>query len=109
MPTPADCLQQRSVAEALDRTLTEHGTAIVRLQILSGLGGVGKTQIAASAVRQLTARGTVDDVVWVSATTADAIVSTLGEAGTLFADAPGRRSRRAARRLLTWLATTTRR
>jgi hypothetical protein len=97
VPNAADCLQQRPVAEALDRALTEHGSAIVT-QILSGLGEVGKTQVAASAGRHLTARGAVDDVVWISATTPDAIVSTLGEAGVLFADAPGDDPGAAARR-----------
>jgi TIR domain-containing protein/NB-ARC domain-containing protein/tetratricopeptide repeat protein len=108
VPNAADCFQQRPVAQALDRALTEHGSAIVT-QILSGLGGVGKTQLAASLVRQLLARGAVDDVVWVTATTEDAVISTLGEAGVVFADAAADDPVPAARRFLAWASTTPRR
>jgi hypothetical protein len=108
VPNPAGSFQQRPIGEDLDRGLTVQGTVVVT-QVLSGLGGVGKTQLAAATVRQLVARGAVDDVVWVSAATGDAIVSTLAEAASVLIQAPTDDPTAAARRLLSWLATTDRR
>jgi methylmalonyl-CoA mutase cobalamin-binding subunit len=108
VPNAADCFQHRPVAEWLDQMLAERGGVIVA-QILSGLGGVGKTQLAAAVARQLLARGAVDHLVWVTATTPDAIASTLAQAGVEFAGAPADDPVMAGRRLQSWLATTTRR
>jgi hypothetical protein len=108
VPNAADTYQQRRVDERLDQALADEGPVIVT-QILSGLGGVGKTQLAAATVRQLVARGELDDVVWVSATSPDAIVSTLADAASTLAGAATDDPVGAARRFLAWLATTPRR
>jgi len=108
VPNAADIYKQRRVGERLDQALADQGSVIVA-QILSGLGGVGKTQLAAATVRQLVARGEVDDVVWVSATSSDAIVSTLSDAAGTLAGAATDDPVGAARQFLAWLATTPRR
>ncbi|WP_422740676.1 tetratricopeptide repeat protein [Micromonospora sp. WMMD729] len=74
------------------------------------MGGVGKTQLAARFARQLIERRQLDLLVWVTASSRDAIVaryaeaaSVLGLAGTSVAASD------AATRLLAWLAHTERR
>lgn len=107
-PSAADCFQRRPLAEQVDRAWTKRESASPT-QILAGPGGAGKTQLAASVVRQLMARRAVDDVVWVTSTSTDAVVSRLAEAGRMLAHADGDDPSAHARQLLTWLASTPRR
>jgi hypothetical protein len=57
-------------------------------QVLSGLGGVGKTQLAAGLARRVWRERSVDLLVWVPATSRDAIVAGYVEAAENVA--PGR-------------------
>jgi NB-ARC domain-containing protein/tetratricopeptide repeat protein len=82
----------------------------VLTQVLSGMGGVGKTQLAAWFARRLADRGKVDLVAWVSASTEDTIIAGYAEAATALdladrdTDAP-----HAAERFKAWLDQTGRR
>ncbi|MGH3620729.1 MAG: hypothetical protein ACRDQ5_02940, partial [Sciscionella sp.] len=73
VPGLADCYQTRQEAAALDRAVGPGGTAVLT-QVLSGLGGVGKSQLAAAYARSWAER--VDVLVWVTARSRDAVLST---------------------------------
>jgi hypothetical protein len=91
IPPPAAHFQSRPLAEA-------------GVRVLSGLGGVGKTQLAAARARTRLAAG--DLVVWADASSRDSIVSRWADAGEQLARAAPADPERAAQRFLAWLATT---
>ncbi|MEU5872598.1 tetratricopeptide repeat protein [Glycomyces sp. NPDC047369] len=79
-------------------------------QILTGMGGAGKTQLAARFARQLVERRQLDLLVWVTASSRDAIVARYAEAATVLGLAgTSVAASDAATRLLAWLAHTERR
>jgi hypothetical protein len=80
------------------RPLAESG-----VRVLSGLGGVGKTQLAAARARARLAAG--DLVIWADASSRDAIVSRWADAGEQLARATPADPERAAQRFLAWLST----
>ncbi|MFI0469160.1 tetratricopeptide repeat protein [Saccharopolyspora sp. 5N102] len=87
------------------------GTAIPT-QVLSGLGGVGKTQLAAAFAEQCWTHKQVDLLVWISAETREAIVSGYATANAEIGEttnAADRDVEQDARRFLAWLAQTPRR
>lgn len=80
------------------------------VQILAGMGGVGKTQLAAQLVRHLVERRRLDLLVWVVAANQDAIVTRYAEAARVVGLAEsGDAPTDGATRLLSWLAHTDRR
>ncbi|MDX5570146.1 NB-ARC domain-containing protein [Streptomyces sp. ID05-04B] len=108
VPGQADCFQHREAADLLDQAVAEGGTAVV-CQLLSGMGGVGKTQLAAHYARTAWEAGEVDLLMWINATSREAITAAYARAGTQVADADPSDPEEAVRRLLTWLQTTERR
>jgi tetratricopeptide (TPR) repeat protein len=94
--------------DALERAVTESGTAVLG-QVLAGTGGVGKTQLAAHYARHSWRAGAVELLVWISAATREAVVSTYAQAGIDVADADPAEPEQAAARFLSWLETTNRR
>ncbi|MQY07234.1 tetratricopeptide repeat protein [Actinomadura macrotermitis] len=81
IPRPADCFQERQVAEQVQTAVSEGGTVVLTqpepqalTQVLAGMGGVGKTQLAAAHARRACQQG-VGVVLWVNAATRDNIVS----------------------------------
>ncbi|MFD0205401.1 MULTISPECIES: tetratricopeptide repeat protein [Saccharothrix] len=101
VPMVADCYQERAVGEGLADTATT---------VITGMGGVGKTQVAARHVRASWTDPAVDLAVWITAVDRDAIVAGYAQA----ARAIGRAARdddpaAAAPALVNWLATTDRR
>ncbi|MEU3252774.1 FxSxx-COOH system tetratricopeptide repeat protein [Streptomyces sp. NPDC006997] len=108
VPRAADCFQQREAAARLTAAVDESGT-VVLTQVLLGMGGVGKTQLAAAHARRAWAAGT-QVLVWVNAATRDGIVTayarTARRLGLPLAepDDPGL----AAETFLTWAETTDR-
>jgi NB-ARC domain/TIR domain/Tetratricopeptide repeat len=107
LPSPADCYQDRPVlSRRLDAAVGEGGTAVVS-QVLSGLGGVGKTQLAADYARRCLSDGQVDLLVWISASSREAILTGYAHAaaevdpGAADADVPS-----AAARFVEWLQRT---
>ncbi|RSS82239.1 tetratricopeptide repeat protein [Streptomyces sp. WAC06614] len=72
--------------------------------LLTGDGGVGKTQTAAEYVRARLADGTLDLVVWVSASSREAVVAGLAEAAEDLTGTVGQDAEGTAARLERWLA-----
>lgn len=78
--------------------------------LLRGNGGVGKTQAAAAYGRSRLAQRDLDLLIWVNASTRDAVVSGFVEAAAELAGArPHLRAEEAATQLPSWLAKTRRR
>lgn len=109
LPPPANWYQPRQAGQQLAKA-ADRGRTTALTQVLSGIGGVGKTQLAAAFARRLVDRGELDLLVWVSASRVDKIVTGYAEAAAVLqlsdgdGDAP-----RAAGRFLTWLEGTDRR
>ncbi|GAA2286018.1 hypothetical protein GCM10009853_046320 [Glycomyces scopariae] len=101
IPPLATAHQKRSIDEKLATMLTEDNTVVC--QVLSGMGGVGKTQIAANYAHQRWSRREVDLLIWVSATTRDAIIAAYAEARTELIGSNRSDSESAAKSLLAWL------
>ncbi|MFD0316856.1 tetratricopeptide repeat protein [Streptomyces flavalbus] len=107
VPRAADCFQQREAATSLAAAVDESGT-VVLTQVLRGMGGVGKTQLAAAYARRAWAAG-VQVLVWVNAATRDGIVTAYARAARRLGlpladpDDPGL----AAETFLTWAETAT--
>lgn len=103
VPPLVHCRQQRPADLDLDAALAADAGAVPAF-VLSGLGGVGKTQLAAAAAHRRWDRGQVDLLIWVSATSRDSIQATYAAAAAdvtgIVADDPAA----GATRLLGWLA-----
>ncbi|MER6162878.1 tetratricopeptide repeat protein [Streptomyces sp. NPDC001868] len=102
LPRQADSFQDRGEVGALDAALAGGGTAVV-CQVLAGMGGVGKTQLAARYARHALASGGVDLLVWVTATTRTAIVDAYAQAAQEILHAGPDDPGRAAEAFLAWL------
>jgi hypothetical protein len=74
--------------------------------VVAGMGGVGKTQIAARHVRPLWADRAVDLGVWITAANRDAIVSGYAKAADVLGQARDVDPDTAAQALVNWLTTT---
>ena len=92
--------QERAESSRLRMVLEAEGTAVVG-QVLSGLGGVGKTQLAADYARTAFASGRLDVLVWVTAASRQAVIDgyTLAAVELL----GGEPDEDSARRFLAWL------
>ncbi|SCL20256.1 Tetratricopeptide repeat-containing protein [Micromonospora pallida] len=107
IPPAAASWQNRQERLALVKAARAGRTAVLT-QVLSGMGGVGKTQLAAWFAREV--RDEVDVLVWATAVGRDPIVAAYAEAAAacgLVAD--GSDPQRAAERFLAWLEETDRR
>ncbi|MEV4693540.1 FxSxx-COOH system tetratricopeptide repeat protein [Micromonospora echinospora] len=107
VPVLADRRQRRPADDALAAATV--GETVVVCQVLAGLGGVGKTQLAANLAHQVWRDRQVDLLMWVTATSRSSILTSYAQAaadvtGTEDSD-PGQ----AAAQLLAWLAGTDRR
>ncbi|QYN35256.1 tetratricopeptide repeat protein [Pseudonocardia sp. DSM 110487] len=105
VPLLAGCYQRRAESRLLSEAIDEGGTAVVT-QVLSGLGGVGKTQLAAAYARS---RTDTDLLAWVNAGGRDAIVSGYAEVAARLGHPVTDDAERAAEWLLTWMQTATER
>lgn len=72
IPLLADCYQDRVETEVLGRQTETPGGARSTTRVLTGLGGVGKSQLAAAYARSWINR--VDLLMWVAATSRESIV-----------------------------------
>ncbi|MET8151335.1 NB-ARC domain-containing protein [Actinoplanes sp. NPDC049668] len=103
MPRQAAWFQDRHTRIDLARAARAGRTAVLT-QVLSGLGGVGKTQLAAQYARRLDAAGELDVLVWVTASSRDAIIAAYTEAAqAVHAAGADVDPQAAAARLLNWL------
>jgi hypothetical protein len=100
VPPLAHCRQERPADHALDAATTGSGV------VVSGLGGVGKTQLAAGLAHRLWGRGELDLLVWVSATSRPAVVTAYAQAAADVTGVEDQNPDQAAARFLAWLATT---
>ncbi|MEU8621484.1 tetratricopeptide repeat protein [Streptomyces sp. NPDC048623] len=110
VPALASAFQPRAgLRERIDAVRAEGGTAVLT-QVLSGGGGVGKSQLAASYAAGAVAEGT-DLVVWVPAGELQQVVTLYARAAQRIAvpGAAGEDPEADARAFLAWLATTDRR
>jgi hypothetical protein len=105
VPPRAQSLQARQVEADLYAMLTGGQTSVLT-QVLSGLGGVGKTQLAAGLARRWWREGDVDLLLWVSAESREAILTGYAQAAGMVAGAPAEDAPQAAGRLLIWLEET---
>lgn len=108
VPRQADGFQHRDAIAMVAEAVADGGTAVV-CQVLAGTGGVGKTQIAAHYARSAWDTATVDLLVWVTATSREAIQTGYANAATEVADADPTDPVAAAEVLLAWLASTEKR
>ncbi|MBV9058902.1 MAG: AfsR/SARP family transcriptional regulator, partial [Pseudonocardiales bacterium] len=107
VPLLADCYQHRDVPAARLDEAVKTGT-VVLTQVLSGLGGVGKTQLAASFARKAWAQGSVELLVWATASSRAAVQATYAQAATEIGQLRGQDVERAAEWFVGWLQTTNR-
>ncbi|WP_353051340.1 NB-ARC domain-containing protein [Streptomyces sp. Caat 7-52] len=107
IPPQAACFQDRAEVARLTSALAGGGAAVVTQAapagVVVGLGGVGKTQLAAHYARTAWQVGDLDVLVWTTATSADEIRSGYARAATeLLGTDPGDTTR-AADLFLAWL------
>ncbi|MFD3679877.1 tetratricopeptide repeat protein [Streptomyces sp. NPDC058613] len=109
VPKKASAFQNRTpVRQRIDQARKNQSTTILT-QVLSGGGGVGKSQLAAAYAHQALAAGT-ELLVWVSATETEQITTLYAQAAHRL-EVPGAQGQDAesdAQAFLAWLATTTR-
>lgn len=98
MPALADCRQERQADLDLAGAGETTGT-----QILCGMGGVGKTQLAVAFAERVWERRDVDLLVWVAAGSRASILSTYARAAARVTGEPDPDTEQGAERFLTWL------
>nr|WP_246481477.1 tetratricopeptide repeat protein [Amycolatopsis umgeniensis] len=112
VPPRAGAFQHRAVAETLKRAVESEGTAVLTgaattpTSVLTGLGGVGKTQLAADHAHTVWDCRQVELLVWISARTRDAITAAYTEIAVEWLDQDPSAPERASRRFREWLAET---
>ena len=114
VPRLADCFQTRIVVAQLGSATEGGGTAVLTgapTHLLTGLGGVGKTQLAAYFAERLWGQDQLNLLVWISATSRPAILAAYAQAAIDLAisGANGVDIERDAARFHAWLTTTDRR
>ncbi|MFF5306538.1 tetratricopeptide repeat protein [Streptomyces sp. NPDC013161] len=88
IPSRAGCFQDRAEAVRLRQALAGGGTTVVSSPggvlaggVLAGMGGVGKTQVAADYARTTWQAGKLDVLVWITASNATEAASGYAQAG----------------------------
>ncbi|RSN42534.1 tetratricopeptide repeat protein [Streptomyces sp. WAC 04229] len=102
LPPRALSFQHRTEADQLRAAVDGGGTAVLT-QVLTGTGGVGKTQLAADYARTVWDGGEVDVLVWISASSRSAITAGYAQAGVEVLAADPGDPEQAARAFLAWL------
>ncbi|WP_181043882.1 tetratricopeptide repeat protein [Actinokineospora auranticolor] len=98
LPLRAASFQRRALSGSL--------APLVDTIVLSGMGGTGKTQLAAEYAERAWTAGEVDLLVWVSAGTRDAVISGYARVAADVTGVEDARPDDGARRFLDWLAST---
>ncbi|MFE4637636.1 tetratricopeptide repeat protein [Streptomyces sp. NPDC056773] len=102
IPRRAGSFQDRAEVHRL-RSAVEGGGTAVLCQVLAGMGGVGKTQLAADHARRAWADGQLDLLVWVTAATRQAVIDAYAHAAADILHTDPADPERAARAFLAWL------
>ncbi|MGW1902647.1 tetratricopeptide repeat protein [Streptomyces hirsutus] len=105
VPPRAEAFLYRAEVEQLHTASKGGGTTVLH-QVLTGMGGIGKTQLAANHAHQALHDKTVDLVVWVDATSRHEILQAFGQAGIEVASADPANVDAAPKVFLAWLNTT---
>lgn len=107
VPRLADCFQPRALADAATGGYTTVLTGRPT-RMLSGLGGVGKTQLAVQHAERLWRDGQLDLLVWIAATNRHAIQAAYAQAAVDLAlqGADGTNTEQDAARFHAWLSST---
>lgn len=108
VPHPADCWQRRQLCGELAAD-PPGSPSPAPARVLTGLGGVGKTQLAVAYARALLADGGVDLLVWANAGHRHGIIAAYAQAARLVAGVETTDDAEAADRFLNWAAGTDRR
>ncbi|SOD84833.1 tetratricopeptide repeat protein [Streptomyces sp. Ag109_G2-15] len=109
IPPRAGCFQTRAEVVRLREALTGGQAAVlvgqdtVHGQVLAGMGGVGKTQLAADYARTAWQAGELDVLVWITASNATAAASGYAQAAVEILGADPADRETAARAFLAWL------
>ncbi|MFJ3861729.1 tetratricopeptide repeat protein, partial [Streptomyces sp. NPDC090085] len=80
IPSRAVTFQERLEAGRLRDAVADGGTAVLG-QVLTGMGGVGKTQLAADYARTAWQDGSLDLLLWVTASSRTAVIMSYARAG----------------------------
>jgi hypothetical protein len=107
VPLLADCFQDREAQSQFDRAVPD-GESAPTTWVVVGMGGVGKTQLAASFAERLWDGGAVDLLLWVTAGSRDSVIAGYASASGEVIGSDHGDPERDADRLLAWLATTER-
>lgn len=102
VPSRALSFQDRVEAARLAAAVDGGGTAVL-CQVLTGMGGVGKTQLAADFAHRAWDGRRVEVLVWVTAVSRTAIVAVYAQAGEELCGADPGDPERAAAMFLAWL------
>jgi hypothetical protein len=102
LPRPADCFQNRTALAQLEQAVAGGGTAVL-CQVLAGMGGVGKTQLAAQLARTSLKAGDLDLLVWITAVTRSGVVSAYAQAAAEVLGSDPADPEQAAHAFLAWL------
>ncbi|MEU4173320.1 tetratricopeptide repeat protein, partial [Streptomyces sp. NPDC026665] len=110
VPGIASAFQPRNILRERVDGARAGGEAVVLTQVLSGGGGVGKTQLAAAYATDALKEG-ADLVVWAAATEAQQVITQYAQAAARIrlSGADGQDPQADAHAFLDWLATTSRR
>lgn len=106
VPPRAEAFQHRAIGAELSRALAAGPPDRIHTAVLSGLGGVGKTQLAAEHAEQAWHAGNLDLLVWTTAASREEVVTDYARLGTDLTGIDTGSDETRARRFLDWLATT---
>jgi tetratricopeptide (TPR) repeat protein len=112
LPPQADAFQHRAIGHELATASTGGITTVLTgagTDVMAGLGGVGKTQLASEYARRLLDTGELDLLMWVNATSRDAIISSYADAARITTDIDDTEAEQLATRFLAWLTGTAQR
>ncbi|MFI9206109.1 tetratricopeptide repeat protein [Streptomyces sp. NPDC053048] len=102
IPSRAQSFQHRTETDRL-RTAAESGGTALLSQVLTGMGGVGKTQLAADYARTAWEDGNLDVLVWITASARSPVVTGYAQAGVELCRANPCDPEQAARSFLAWV------
>jgi hypothetical protein len=102
LPTRAQSFQHRAEADRLQATVDGGGTVVLR-QVMTGMGGVGKTQLAADYAHTAWDTGGLDVLVWITASAQSPVVDGYAQAGVELCRADPDDPTQAARSFLAYL------
>lgn len=104
IPSQAACFQDRAEIPGLIELFADGGSdAAAQAGVVVGLGGVGKTQLAAHYARTAWQSGDLDVLVWITASTTSGIVAAYARAATELLGMDPNDPEHAATSFLAWL------